>query len=490
MAIYYPKCVVQVDVILYDYGDTSQKSEFHLIVAPVHCSVNINSYNLADTFSVTVRFEDLPFDPRLIRSLRATVYMLDLKRLRNISAKDLKDNADKIIITGFADNHTIRLEQTERTVSFDGRDYTALFIDSTWDNANLEDDKGKRTRQINKQRPVKDIIEDLISNLPAAAGIEVLDMSGQAVKNLARSIPEYDLTNGRKSSEGKDYYTEPNRTYWDVIVSLCEAAALICYIELDKLILTTPRILFRSGGIQGKKTLQFIYGFNLMGLEFYRNLGKKKRFNFLFRGFDVRTGKKITVSIPRDANKDWADSMNIDKAVVKIKELDHQGIARERVAPAYTFPLPPNITKEDAIEIGQKVFEEYVRQQLEGSCETREMRVNDTDNIEFDVTKIRMGTPILIEIANEDVKNIMRRSPDGTKISDSQRIAYLVRRGYPPRVAQELIKAVAKGTGKLRPLFYVREAQFEMGNDGFSLRIGFINYIQVSDVIQGKLLSG
>ena len=489
MGVYYPKCVVQIDVILYDYGDTSQKSEFHLIVAPVHCSVNINAYNLADTFSVTVRYEDLPFDPRLIRSLRATIYMLDLKFLRNFSASDLSDNEDKIILTGFADTHTIRLSESERTVSFDGRDYTALFIDSRFDDANLEDDKGKRTRKINLNRPVKSIIEDLKSNLPAAEKIEIDDRTeGKAVQNFAKSVPNFTLRSGKTSTSGMFNYVQANRTYWDVIVTLCEAAALICYIELDKLVLTTPRILYQ-GKIQSKRTLQFIYGFNLMNVEFYRNLGRKKKFNMLLRSFNIRTGARIEVSIPRDATQAWANSMNVDKAIQQVKELDAQGIARSRPASAYTF-LFKDKTRDELIELGQKLFEEFVRQQLEGSCETREMRVNDDQGVEFDVTKIKVGTPIKIELSSEDVKNIMRTGPDGERISDSQRIAYLVRRGYPERTARDLIKAVAQGTGKLRPIFYTREAQFEMGQDGFSLRLGYVNYIQVGELLSGKLRSG
>ena len=49
------------------------------------------------------RFEDFPLDPRLIRSLRVTVFMLDLKSLRNFTGDDLKNNLDKIVFVGFAD---------------------------------------------------------------------------------------------------------------------------------------------------------------------------------------------------------------------------------------------------------------------------------------------------------------------------------------------------------------------------------------------------
>ena len=488
--VYYPKCTAQVDVILYDYGNTGQRSEFHLIVAPVHCTVNINAYNLADTFSMTLRFEDLPFDPRLIRAIRATIYMLDLKSLRDLRAKDLKDNKDNIIFTGFADTHTINLSESERIVSFDGRDYTSFFIDSVFDNANLEDDQGKRTRKINLNRTVKAIIEDLISNIPGAEKIAVDDRTeGQALRNFKASVPNFNLVSGRPTSDGQYNYVQQNQTYWDVIVSLCEASALICYIELDKLVLTTPRILYQKEKVQSKQSAQFIFGYNIMSLEFFRNLGRKKKFNLLLRSFNLRTGQAVEVSIPRDATSGWAAAVNIDRSVQKIKELNAQGVPLEKNAPAFTF-LFKDKTRNELVALGEKIFMEITRQQLEGALTTHEMTVTDDKGVEFDITKLKIGSALQIEIAQNDITHILRKGPGGEKISDSARVAYLVRRGYEPKTASDLIKAVALGTGKLRPTFYLREIQLEMGESGFSARAGFVNYIQLGELLGGRLRSG
>ena len=489
MRVYYPKAVALIDLVAHDYGNQNQKPEFHFLISPVSCSVNINSYNLADTFNLTARFEDLPLDPRLIRSLRVTILVMDLKELRDFTSQDISQNLDKVVFTGFADTHTIKLDQSQRTVSFEGRDYTALLIDSTFDNANLEDAEGKRTRKIRLDRPVKTIIQDLLSNVPAAKNIQIDDRSGgRADENFRKAVPNFSLVSGEEVSDGLYQYTDKNDTYWDVIIAICEASALICYIELDKLVLTTPRVLYQ-GSTTSKPSLQFIYGFNLMNLEFFRNLGKKRKFNILIKSFNARKNERIQVSIPRDAEKAWADSMNIDKAIQKVKELNAEGVAETRNAPAFTFLLRDK-TREELVQYGQKIFEEFVRQQLEGSCETHEMVVNDDRGVEFDLTQIKVGTPIKIEIAQEDVRNILRTGPEGNKISDGQRIAYLVRRGYPQKTAEALIKAVAQGTGKLRPIFYTREAIFDFSDQGFSCRLGFVNYIQLGSLENGKVRAG
>ena len=164
MRVYYPKSLVQIDAVLHDYGDSSQKPEFHFVLTPVSVLVNKNSYSEADTFSLTARFEDFPFDPRLIRSVRVTIFILDLKEIRDFTIhRTYKRTRERVVFTGFADTHTIQLNESERVVKMDGRDYTALLIDSTFDNAGLEDEEGKRTRENKvRNRPVKEIIRDYL----------------------------------------------------------------------------------------------------------------------------------------------------------------------------------------------------------------------------------------------------------------------------------------------------------------------------------------
>ena len=225
-------------------------------------------------------------------------------------------------------------------------------------------------------------------------------------------MPTFNLVSGEKTSDGQYQYVDKNESYWDVIVALCQAAALICYIELDKLVITNPRILYQ-GGIQNKRTLQFIYGNNLSSLEFHRNLGKKKKFNVLLKTFNVRENKRIQVSIPRDATDAWARATNIDKAVQKVKDLDSQGVAKSRNAPAHTF-IFNNKTKEELVSLGESIYEQIVRQQLEGRCETNEMVIGDDQGLEFDITKIKNGTPVKIEMVQGDVANILRVGGDGS----------------------------------------------------------------------------
>lgn len=488
MGVYYPKALARLDVLTYDYGDESLRREFVLPVQPISVSVNINSYRHADTASVSVRFEDVPFDPRLIRSVRVRIIIKDLKTLTSISEESLSDDED-ILFIGFADQHSIVLDSADRTVTLECRDYTSLFIDTRYDDANLPDATGKRTLKISKNQSIVKILEDIISNVPGAGAIKVDDRTGGlGAKSFARAVPGYDLLNGKKSSDGLVEYVNQNRTYWDVIVGVCEASGFICYIEKDVLVLTNPRVLFQ-GTHQTSDSAQFIYGHNISQLNFRRNLGRKKKFNIVVRSHNRRTGRTLNVSIPKDATQEWSRTFNIDNKVSKISEIDTAGVRRERNAPGYVFPIP-DATREQMIEYGEKVFIEFVKQQLEGECETYEMSVKNSMGSNFDLTKIKVGTPILIDITPEDIKHIMRWTPTGDKISDGDRLNYLLRKGYKKNVAQDMINAISKGQGKLRPTFYAADISMSLTQQGWSMRIGFINFIQLGEVAGGVVRSG
>lgn len=486
--IYYPSAILKLTVILYDYGNSRYSKPFNFTIKPFSVNINKNSYNKADTFSVMIRFEDLPFDPRLIRSLLIAIAVKDLKDLQAFTGATFEQ--EDVVFIGYADTYNVVFDSSERMIRIEGRDFTSLLIDATFDNANLPDPAsgGSRLRKINLNRSIVAIIKDILSNVPAATGLKVRDETeGKALKNFALSVPSYDLVNGRKTSIGGFSYVNPNRTYWDVIVSICEASGIIAYIDLDELVLSSPRLLF-TGNKNSKPTLQFFYGNNLLSLEFYRNLGKKKFFNIVVKTFSIRTQAPLLVVIPRDATQAWASRVGVERKLQKVAELDTTGIKRERDAPVYSFTYHGK-TKEQLVEIGEKIFEEFIRQQLEGSCQTAEMVVANDRGVEFDVTKIKTGTPIRIEILSEDIQSIMRFDTQGDAVTEGQRqdwlskrVGYLERRGYPKSIASDLVKAVSSGTGKLRPTFYTREAQIDMSQSGFAMRIGFVNYISLGEL--------
>ena len=101
-----------------------------------------------------------------------------------ISRADLISSSENFVFVGFIDNWSVTLDGTERIISAEARDYTSIFLDTTFDNASLPDDQNKRTRKIQLNRQISTIIGDLVSNVQGAENIQVEDRTGQAIKTL------------------------------------------------------------------------------------------------------------------------------------------------------------------------------------------------------------------------------------------------------------------------------------------------------------------
>ena len=489
--IYYPQAIVNLTVIIYNYGDTSIKDEFTYLFKPMSVSININSYRQADTCSLTFRYEDVPFDPRLIKAVRATVSIKDQKELKNLTQRDIKITGEDQLFIGFADSSTITLDSSNRTINLELRDLTALAIDTRYDDANLLDANGKRTLKISLAQPLETLLKEILSNVKGLENVPIEDRTGKAIQNVATALPSFTLLNGRQTSDGVNTYVNQNQTYWDVIVGLAEGLGLLIYFELDKLVINSSRFLYQtSSSFVNKTPLTFIYGHNVERLEFNRNLARKKRFNIVVRSHQMRTGQILEASIPKDATSSWLKENNLSGKIVTEEILDSQGRRIERNAPAYVISHP-NLTIERMKEVGQGYFEEVIRQNLSGEIESKDMSAVGTDGIEFDITKIKVGRPIVLDITSEDLKYILRYSPTGDKISNADRVRYLISRGYSDNVASSLVQAISRGKEKLKPTFYVSYAYLNFDqSSGFSITIGFVNYIQLGELTDGQLTSG
>jgi hypothetical protein len=195
---------------------------------------------------------------------------------------------------------------------------------------------------------------------------------------------------------------------------------------------------------------------------------------------NLRTKEVIEAKIPLEATDSWILHMGIPKAEVKVQKLDGKGKIEEKVADYSAFRVADVNSKEQLIKIGEGIFEEIGRQQLEGSLETKEMislQGNADNPVTFDITKIRNGTPVRIEIDQDDMKEISRQKSTAT------RVQYLTARGYDRKVAESL----AGSMGKFSPVFYTKEVTFSVDhNDGFSMKLSFLNFIRMTEKSLGK----
>jgi len=443
---YFPQTAVTMKVVWESFGDETNpllKREHDVKAVAKRTRVTINGYTEADTFELELDYKVFPFDPRCIRSCQVGIYLQDMKKQFDDrgQAVEIQPSEENAVFLGFADKEEMQFDQESRTVRMKGRDLTSIFIDQTWPGLSLD-----------LTKPLNLVVAEILDTLKATGDIKVDNRVGGVLPTLASFYPDFGALSGKRNARAKE-------NYWDVIQDIVGKAGLIAYMELDKLVLTKPRTLYSR-----EQAIQFIYGSNVKEMTMERNLGSQKGFNVRVRSISGKTILKA--DIPKDAVK----LPGSGREVKRVKQLAN-GSAQEETAPYFTFNVANVQDKSHLIEIGEGIFEELGRQQIEGRLTTYEMQSTQVAGSCFDLTKIRNGTPIMLEIGIDDLNQIQQ------KASQADRFKYLIRKCYPTQVAT----IFAATMGKFSTPFYTRSVEFSCdAESGFQIDLDFVNFIETS----------
>lgn len=479
-SFYYPQAAMFLRLRLEDFGDKASglsDKQFDINCLARRVTVNLNEYTKADTFEAEIDYKNFPFDPRCIRACAVTIAIQDMGNIftNTNSLNPLQLSEENVVFIGFADEESITFNDDTRTVKLDGRDNTALLIDRKYLAGNLPVDK-----------PLDQVIKQILSELEETRDLKVDVRISDALPVLASFFSDKSSLSGKKN-------IKKDQSYWDLIQSVVADAGLIAYIELDRLVITKPRVLFDKN--QAKK---FIYGKNLKNLEFKRKIGRKKGFNIAVRCLNVESKEVLEALIPKEATDAWAKETGIPNTEVVIPKVvpaeptkmggkekptenqlsDVDAEQKGDPAPYITFRVANVTSKPQLIEIGQSIYEEIGRQQIEGSFETREMKIKYTrqDGKEelFNILKLRVGSPVSIEIESDDLR-VIRNIRNQAGIEN-----YLVDKKYDRRVARSLAQSI----GKSNTPFYTKAVTFTMdAESGFDCKIDFLNFIESANPV-------
>lgn len=472
MSYYYPQGVMTLRVLVEDFGTKSARLQTPVVFSVIakRIRVSLNSYNEADTFEATIDYKQFPFDPRIIRSCGVSIHVEDRKKLfKTTNALNfIEPTENNTIFIGFVDTDRLSFSEEAREVMLEGRDYTALLLDREY--------LGK---PVATSSPLDVVIRELLNELDETKvvngepnkGLEIQNLTGLTVfPTLAQLAPDLGEDSGVKNSRSK-------RSYWDMIQNLVEKAGLISYVSLDKLIITRPRNLYDR-----KKAKIFIYGVNLSDLEFERKLGRLQGFNVKVVCLNPEGKDLLEARIPEQASEEWAKDIGVIRKAVTIKKKaivknGQEQPEEEEPAPYITFRVSDVANFPALVNIGEKIFEELGRQQIEGSLTTKEMLLVDNENNFFDVTKFRIGTPIEIDIAQGDLEGL----PPLQKIENIQArkqaiYQFLVGQGYPLKVADIFAESLAR----FDTPFYTKAVDFTLDQEtGWQMKLDFINFIEL-----------
>ena len=456
MSLYYPQGCVILRPRWEDFGtDAAVLREVKDL--PVSCRslvVERNDYSEADTFRATIDYQAFPFDPRCIRACGITICMENRTKTFNQdnSLNLIEPNEDNIVFLGFVDESSVTFDDETRTVKIDGRDYTSLFIDQ----------KRVNTDPIPLNKPIDQIIKDIINEQEATKEIRVENRTGAPLPTLSALAADFNPVTSVKNVKRKE-------TYWEIMQSIVSRVGLVGFIELDRYVITKPQNVYEK-----KEIKHFVYGGNIKELSFTRRLGRAKDFNVLVKSFNALEKRVEEAKIPSEAITEQFKS-SYGSTEITVPQLDKDGkkIDPPKTADYYTFLVKDVTNKEQLIRIGESIFEELSRQQIEGNLTTFEMEVpeengNETSPILF--SKIRNGSAIRIFLDQQELREI------GSNSNKAQKKAFLLRRGYPNALAD----AFADSLSRINTVFYVKSVMYEMDMDnGFTMKIEFINFIDL-----------
>lgn len=463
MSFYYPQAAMTLRVLWEDFklvSDASLQKVYTFPVIAKRLTLNLNDYQTSDTFDCEIDYKHFPFDPRCIRSCGVTIHLQDMGTLINKDGSQSKitPSQKNTRFQGFVDEETLTFDDDKRTVRFEGRDFTSLLIDQ----------KYLQNSPIALNQPLDVIITNLLGNFKSTAQLKVVNLTQKELPTLAEFYPDF----GSPLSGMKN--TGSHETYWEIIQDMVARCGLICYMHLDTLFISTPRLLYNANN-----AVKFIYGWNIKNLTYKRKLGRHKGFNVLVRALVGKT--VLSAKIPEEATNDWLKAVQLTNQPITVPVLKPDGTVDSsqagHTAPYMSFRLKNIANKDQLVKIGEKIFEDISRQQIEGSFETHEMvghsgNPGESNYQEFDLTDLKIGQPIRIEIDTGDLEGIKRLN------SENARTQFLIAKAYDPTIA----RAFARSMGKFTPVFYTKSYSITFDDDnGYKQKVEFLNFIDLSN---------
>jgi hypothetical protein len=424
VSVYYPRCQVLLSVVLDGRG--SPDTEPLLVEAtPISASVARNGYHDADTWSVELDARALPFDPDLIRSAAAFVYMF--------AADGLDDRREWAIpdyemIRGLADEGEISLSEDGQVVSMEGRDYTGLLLDAQWDPR--------------KRIPFGGPLDQTIQELADAAAPPGARARFEVVWEASEAPPRTGAS--RRSTKKKGMWVKPGKSYWDVIYELAISHGFIAYVRGESIVVRDPNTQTTASLATAPK---LVYGRNLDTLSASRRFTKEMVPQIRMSTVDPASGERIHVLYPAKGEKVT------------------NGLG-EKKGEILDFPAPAGVRDRETLRRIAKVHHaDLARAEAVYRAETLHLASLDGQ----DLLQLQAGSPVAIHFDPFKVE-VMRA------LTVSQRIEHVISLGYSARLASFVAERFDR-LDQFRQPYYTRLAEYRWSiDDGLAITVEAANY--------------
>jgi hypothetical protein len=393
-------------------------------VVPKVCSVELPGYRQAGTFSMTLEYQDLPLDPRVVRAMRVDVH------LGAVEARDFGDgmtsttfigqrpsilaaNNDNLLIVGLADSINVYHGKSGSTVQVEGRDLRGLFLDTPIAADTL--------RRIDLSLPIDEVVSALVNDLhPQGGNITVEaaddpDWPGLVVPSpgVLGDLTRVNLDAGgqRQVAGGKGEASKI--TFWDLITQYCTLVGAVPYFKGRKLLIKPARSLyyFRQAELSPAEAETPFDG-ALPRSVAYPLVQTPEDYTYrrLVFGHDIEDWKMerklggVKVPAIRCVS---VDTSSQERGQAKLIEAVHppetQQAARTTSvgtggqtgqSDELRISIPGIKNRDRLKQIAEDLYEEIGRQEIGGSVQTKNLASFGGDNQDPDLLKMRPGDPV------------------------------------------------------------------------------------------------
>lgn len=436
-------------------GTKDTASRFNSIV-PKSASVEMSGYRTAGTFSVQVRWRELPIDPRMARAALVQVYQgtvnpddfaTGMIRLGADGERVavLRPTEDNLVMTGLVDGWKVTHDTTGSWVTFEGRDLRGLLLDSPVN--------PKVLNALKYDQPLDAVLKQLIETHPLATAGYFKGPNIDKREWPEEKIPSpYDNeirpSRGASGKGGKVGSKSGTSNYWDIITNLCFRVGAIPYMENQTLVVRPARSIFkrrnpshaswspfrdRNGVPAPRKdengddffVRRMVYGRNIEQLQLERKFTGVKVpviecISTDHSGSERGIKKLLKVQIPSKAElAKLAGSVSPDGQTAQTEVLK--------------VPVPGVRSLARLKEIAIALYEEIGQGELGGSVKSKNLSSFlgapkgslgdgewpvDADNADPDLLTMRPGDAVEIAV---DIRQITSRSPLASELVDHHR---------------------------------------------------------------------
>ena len=478
--------------------------------------VDIKGHKEADGLDMTWNYNDMPYDPRLVKTLICSMWvgyedsLLSPTTSQQAMAVFQKGKL-QCMFEGYADEYKIEWKPDggyeSKAIC---RDYTALLIDTKVAEGDFPTIRGT------------DKFTDIVKKLATPFGFKVVFSEGLEAK--CPTVQKY--------FADKDHrLVEEHTSYWDVICKMGEMIGAVAFVWQRTLYFGAPDPFAVFKTIHGETAthIQYMWGTNIQELDIRRKYNTNYQYtNVEVRGFDIKTGKPIYVTWP-------------DPPVQRDIRMVGGSFSSEVVhGKPGQGPLPQYATKAQLKNIQVPIYDSKGRvvRDTNGKIVTKTQTQisktvtqatdgkgggnvsSNTENEKREQQNYIVYAPlyckdvtILKEIAKQAWNNLHKMEIEGrmkvqghsdmvsgmafqitmspthikllqTYPNEQDRIAALIKRGYDPGLAAAVAKFIADEDTRW---WYVLGAKHRYSDgDGYSCEVDFISFVNFEAIKKGE----